>query len=294
MKKITLLLFLITSFFGVSQNTVTVDVADTWLGYMVVFDNPTGPTQQCGGGYCFDQPWGIGALVITLGSTDITLTPNVNTYADNAGSANPNDVQYWTNSTDGGTTAGLDGNKIMQAISYVEPVGLNGADLTFTGNITTNDLDPRYNVIAFIKTIGGTGINNTVDIKGTTGVFSVSATAAELASGTVQFGFEVTGLNANPVDNWGSVVVAPVALGVNDYKINDFNVSPNPSNNVWNIKGQQTIENIQVFDVLGKQVMTVKPNNTDVELNANTLPKGLYFAKMNTEYGSNTIKLIKN
>ena len=64
MKKITLFIFLITASFGFSQNTVTVDVADTWLGYMVVFDNPSGPTQQCGGGYCFDSSWDYFDLVI--------------------------------------------------------------------------------------------------------------------------------------------------------------------------------------------------------------------------------------
>ena len=40
--------------------------------------------------------------------------------------------------------------------------------------------------------------------------------------------------------------------------------------------------------------MNVKPNNTDVELDASTLPKGLYFAKLTTELGSGSIKLIKN
>jgi hypothetical protein len=89
-------------------------------------------------------------------------------------------------------------------------------------------------------------------------------------------------------------MAAASTLGTTNFELIDLNVYPNPSNNVWNIKAQQTIDNIQVFDVLGKQVMNVKPNDSEVELDASTLPKGLYFAKMTTDLGSNSIKLIKN
>jgi endoglucanase len=83
-------------------------------------------------------------------------------------------------------------------------------------------------------------------------------------------------------------------LGTNDFELADFNVSPNPTNDVWNIKGQETINEIQVHDVLGKQVMTLAPKASEVSIDASTLPKGLYFAKMTTELGSGSIKLIKN
>ena len=83
-------------------------------------------------------------------------------------------------------------------------------------------------------------------------------------------------------------------LGTDEFESANFNVSPNPSTNVWNIKGQQTIDKIEVYDVLGKQVITVKPNDSDFELDASTLPKGLYFARLTTDVGSGSIKLIKN
>lgn len=304
MKKITLLLFLLTASFGFSQNTVTVDVsgAVTWNSYMNVFDNPADATPDCGGGFCFGNGWSIANLKTTIGASDITLQPNYNAYADALG-GNDGDRNYWTNSTDGGVTAGPTGNKTMEASTFVEPgATFNGQDLTFTGNVVSNTiagvtaeffikaLDPNA---GYADALGGSKI---VTLPAS-GVFSVSATGAELATGLiVQYGFRIYGLNQNPADEVanGSVVVEGVTLATNDFKADSFNVSPNPSKDIWNIKGQQIIENIQVFDVLGKQVMTVKPNNTDVELNANTLPKGLYFAKMSTEYGSNTIKLIKN
>ena len=84
-------------------------------------------------------------------------------------------------------------------------------------------------------------------------------------------------------------------LGTNSFESINFNVYPNPSNNVWNVKTKdQIIKTVQVFDVLGKEVMNMKPNLSDVSIDASTLPKGLYFAKLTTDLGSNSVKLIKN
>lgn len=83
-------------------------------------------------------------------------------------------------------------------------------------------------------------------------------------------------------------------LSANSFALNDnLNVYPNPSNNVWNIRGQQTIQSLDVYDVLGKQVMNLQPNNTNVTIDATALPNGLYFARMVTELGSSSTKLIK-
>lgn len=87
--------------------------------------------------------------------------------------------------------------------------------------------------------------------------------------------------------------VNPGTLGADEFAVSKFNAYPNPSNNVWNIEGTQTIESVLVYDVLGKQVMSVKPNSTNVELNAASLTNGIYFAKVSTALGTKSIKLIK-
>lgn len=293
MKKITLFLFLITASFGFSQNTETVDLSATWNGYMNVFDNPADATPDCGGGFCFGSGWALGDLVAVIGASDVTLSPNVNTYADNVGGA-PGDINYWTNSPDGGTTPGTDGNKLMEANFFVEPgPTYNNVDLTFTGEITNNTLDARYTAVVFIKTIGGTNLNKTIPVP-SSGVFSLTATAAELASGVVQYGFAITGLNANPADNWGSIAAQPVVLSTDDFGFSQVSVYPNPAQDEWNIKTNgQNINSVQVFDMLGKNVMSVTPNKNDVTLDASELPSGLYFARLTSESGTKSIKLIK-
>ena len=83
-------------------------------------------------------------------------------------------------------------------------------------------------------------------------------------------------------------------LNANSFNSNSFKVYPNPSNGVWNINSDNDITQIQLFDMLGKSVMMVKPNTLNVELEASTLTKGLYFATISTATGSESVKLIKN
>lgn len=272
-------------------STVTVDVASSWTGYMNVFDNPADPTPDCAGtgGFCFGSAWGIGDLKTVIGASDITLQPNFNLY-------NASDP-YWA---DGAT-----GNKICEASTFVEPgSAFNGNDLTFTGEVTSNTLDAGYTAEFFIKALDpNNGFSDALSGSKTvalpaSGVFSVTATGAELTAGLIiQYGFRILGLNANPVDEGalGSIVVAPVSLSNSDLEQLSFNVYPNPSNDVWNVKTNNTVINtVQVFDVLGKQVMTLTPESTEVKIDASTLNTGLYIAKIATPNGVSNIRLIKN
>ncbi len=154
---------------------------------------------------------------------------------------------------------------------------------------------------------GGTGWETLVfdfsDPKNSTG-------AADGQYGEIQFfpNWVGNGAGNNTTDpNWDDPVedftiyvdditaVPAMALSSADFNFAQFTASPNPTSNKWNIKTNgQTIESVQMFDILGKQVMTLEPRSNEVSIDASVLPKGLYFAKMTTEVGSNSIKLIKN
>lgn len=73
-----------------------------------------------------------------------------------------------------------------------------------------------------------------------------------------------------------------------------FRVFPNPTLNTWNINARQTVTNIIVFDILGKQVLNIQPNNSEVTINASSLNKGIYMAKITSDNSIKTIKLVKN
>ena len=69
---------------------------------------------------------------------------------------------------------------------------------------------------------------------------------------------------------------------------------PNPTNNSWNISNKnQVITSIEVFNVLGKKVISMQPNTISAEVDASNLTSGLYISKIATKLGTVTRKLIK-
>ena len=82
-------------------------------------------------------------------------------------------------------------------------------------------------------------------------------------------------------------------LGVNDFDASTITSFPNPVSNNWNVSSIEPISQITVFDVLGKAVMTVNPNQTDVTVNMSELQAGIYMAQVSTQQGTKTIKLVK-
>nr|WP_321222605.1 T9SS type A sorting domain-containing protein [uncultured Psychroserpens sp.] len=107
-------------------------------------------------------------------------------------------------------------------------------------------------------------------------------TLSDLDTGIVYF--DNLYFSVNPATN----------LSVKDFNLNQVTVYPNPTNNVWKVITQnQNMSSIYIFDVLGKNVLSMHPNSNEVNIDASNLNEGLYFATINTQNGSETIKLIK-
>jgi hypothetical protein len=144
--------------------------------------------------------WSIAALPAVISGNQLTLSPNVNTYA-------PGNT-YWTNPD--GTGANQ-----MDAAIYTETIGLYvNTSLTFTFNVLANTLAAGYTADAFIKDFGpGYSYNGEQTVNLTPGVDSVTYTLTGNNPGEiVQYGFELIGPNANPatVAALGNVEIVPV------------------------------------------------------------------------------------
>ena len=228
-----------------AQNNVVVSASDNWVGYMNVFD--------LAGNYQFGSGWGVADLKTTTDvvANTITLQPNFNTYADNPGDP------YWQN--------GAIGNKLMDASTYVEPgASFNGADLTFSGTVTSNTIDlAQYSAKYFIKALDpnagysdALGGSATFDLP-LSGNFSVTVPAASLSSGfVVQYGFVVNGINANPSDELtiGSVVVsAAVSQSPSDLFIQGITEFSTPaggsSGKSIHLKANASISDLSAFGI---------------------------------------------
>ncbi|MBQ0788676.1 MAG: T9SS type A sorting domain-containing protein [Oceanihabitans sp.] len=83
-------------------------------------------------------------------------------------------------------------------------------------------------------------------------------------------------------------------LSTNEFQLSDIKVYPNPSQDVWNIKTENIVlKTIEVFDILGKRVLLLNPNAIEATLDATALNSGLYFAKLHSDSGTTTLKLVK-
>ncbi len=125
--------------------------------------------------------------------------------------------------------------------------------------------------------------------------FSVSYTNVEPADAIVQYGFQVTGLNANPADEatLGSVVVAAGTLGINEFNKINVSIYPNPTVNNVNIQSDEQIMNIAVYNIVGQMVKNASPVSNNFSLGMANLDNGIYFVIVSTETGNKTVKLIK-
>jgi hypothetical protein len=265
-----------------SGNSVTVATSQAWNGYVNAFNLDDS--------YAFGFSYGAADLRATATATSMTLEPNIAIWTAEATNAS------WF---DQGVTPQT-ANKYIEASSYIEDNTLAGSDLTFTGNVSVSDLGSEYTVVAFVKALDpnsgyATVVNNTADIS-STGDFTASATAAELASGyVIQYGFAVTGPLADPADTTlGSVVIGEATAGVDDNSFVNVSVYPNPSNSNWNFRtGNTVITSVEVFNLLGKRVVSQNNNSTEIAISTQGLTSGIYIARITTEQGVKSVKLIR-
>ena len=74
-----------------------------------------------------------------------------------------------------------------------------------------------------------------------------------------------------------------------------MSVYPNPSSSDWNFRTPNTvIKSVEVFNLLGKRVVSQRNNSTDIAISTQGLTSGIYIARITTEQGAKSVKLIKN
>ena len=264
-------------------NSVTVATSQAWNAYVNAFN-------VSDNSYAFGFGYTVSDLRATPTTSSMTLEPNIAIWTAEATNAG------WFDQGAATQTA----NKYIEASSYIEDNTLAGSDLTFTGNVSVSDLGSGYTVVAFVKALDpnngyATVVNNTADIS-STGDFTASATAAELAAGyIIQYGFAVTGPLADPADTTlGSVVIGEATAGVEDNSIVNVSVYPNPSNSNWNFRtGNTVITSVEVFNLLGKRVVSQNNNSTEIAISTQGLSSGIYIARITTKQGVKSVKLIR-
>lgn len=84
------------------------------------------------------------------------------------------------------------------------------------------------------------------------------------------------------------------ALNVDDFVENTFKVYPNPSKTDWKLTAtNENISKVELFDVLGKKIKSFDVNSQNVTISGSNLKAGVYFAKVYSNRGESTLRIVK-
>jgi hypothetical protein len=85
-------------------------------------------------------------------------------------------------------------------------------------------------------------------------------------------------------------------LSNTDFLLNNQNevISyPNPAKeNITISSTKENITNISIYNLLGREVFTIKPNNFEQNIDVSRFSKGIYIAKVSTLKGWTNLKLL--
>lgn len=136
--------------------------------------------------------------------------------------------------------------------------------------------------------VAGSWVSVDVDITSLGGVVAGNLTRSDVA----QIGITTTNLTNVWYDNLYLYVDGTASTDDNSFF--DSKIYPNPSSNGWTISTpNNTIKSIQVFNVLGREVISKSYNADEVTVENQSLASGIYLARITTDAGTKTVKLIR-
>lgn len=100
-------------------------------------------------------------------------------------------------------------------------------------------------------------------------------------------------LSAMPENAEFDLMIFDPSLGVADSSIEGLVYAPNPVKDVININANSGIDQVTVYDILGREVLQQNGDTVTMQLNMSTLTSGNYLAKVQSGESTQVIKLIK-
>ena len=99
------------------------------------------------------------------------------------------------------------------------------------------------------------------------------------------------------VDGCASVaplaVTVSVTLGLNEAIKPEWKVYPNPTTDFVIVSGNQTVESVKVFSILGQVISDTIYNNSEVQLDLSGLPAAVYFVEVHSGNASQIYRIIR-
>lgn len=85
------------------------------------------------------------------------------------------------------------------------------------------------------------------------------------------------------------------SLSRDKFTAENFSVYPNPTQNSWKFASANSdISSVSIVDILGKTVISKNASSKELNVDATSLSKGMYFAKVTSGDSVQTLKVVKN
>lgn len=109
----------------------------------------------------------------------------------------------------------------------------------------------------------------------------------------VRFIYDDEGIKANGLAIDDYKLMDTTVAGIEELANFGFEYSPNPVANVLRLKAKENIGYVNVYNILGQQVMEEKPSRSSTRLNMNQLSNGIYIIHVQIEDKKGSFKIVK-
>ena len=139
-------------------------------------------------------------------------------------------------------------------------------------------------------------VNFNIDLDTDSVVMNVNG--AEVYVGSFYTGSNLGGVDFFSIDENNELYIDDVlfttgTVGVEDFATESFSVYPNPVKDVLNIQTKTAVDQVVIYDVLGKVVLSVQPEVISPKIDMGSLSSGAYMVNVTIGNSTKTIKVIK-
>ena len=103
--------------------------------------------------------------------------------------------------------------------------------------------------------------------------------------------YDVSDANGNAAATVTRIVSVEDALSMVEIEKIELDIFPNPTSSIWQIKSSKMIESLDLFDITGKRLIYKKTLSNYIQIDATSLPDGVYYILINN---NKLVRLIKH
>lgn len=198
-------------------------------------------------------------------------------------------------------TESLTGEASPEHILYFDPVNIGGleAEISFRAHYVGIDKnDYIYYQVAYNNGSGWTSYDYMEDVFKTTQNGNFNSRGWEEFKHTVPSGYNFVRMrlviyqNGNAYLGFDDFQVLTQTLSNDKNSIEGFTYGPNPTRGELRLKAKVILEKATIYNILGKQIMSVNGSSKEMNLNLSGFSSGIYLVKVQSGETTQTFRIV--